>query len=46
MFFQDEVGKWWSTFFGSGGGGPWQEKPGVLPVRFDESGRIHPDSLE
>ena len=39
-FFQDESGDWWSTYFGSDDGAPWQERPGVLPVRFDASGRV------
>jgi xylan 1,4-beta-xylosidase len=42
VFFQDESGSWWSTFFG-GRESPWKEKPGVLPIRFDEAGRIRPD---
>ncbi|MGA2496333.1 MAG: family 43 glycosylhydrolase [Tepidisphaeraceae bacterium] len=39
-FFQDELGDWWSTYFGSDKGAPWQERPGVLPVRIDEKGRV------
>ena len=42
VFFQDELGAWWSTYFGNdGNGAPWREKPGVLPISFDELGRIH-----
>ena len=33
-------GAWWSTYFGSDKGAPWQERPGVLPIRFDAGGRI------
>jgi beta-xylosidase len=41
VFFQDETGSWWSTYFGSdSNGAPWREKPGVLPIRFDRFGRI------
>lgn len=40
VFFQDERGDWWSTYFGSDGSAPWQEKPGVIPVRFDRAGRL------
>lgn len=39
-FFQDERGDWWSTYFGSDDGAPWQEQPGVVPVRFDRAGRL------
>ena len=42
QFFQDEIGNWWSTYFGSDDKAPWQEKPGVLPVRLDGQGRVHP----
>jgi len=42
VFFQDEVGGWWSTYFGSSPSAPWQERPGVLPIHFDNSGRIRP----
>jgi beta-xylosidase len=42
VFFQDERGDWWSTYFGSDPTAPWQEKPGVLPVHFDRSGRLLP----
>ena len=44
VFFQDEVGSWWSTIFGSDDTAPWQEKPGVVPVRFDRAGRLLLDS--
>lgn len=40
VFFQDDNRQWWSTFFGSDGTGPWRERPGILPIRFDEQGRI------
>jgi len=43
VFFQDGKGQWWSTFFGSDGTAPWQERPGILPIRFDESGRLRPE---
>ncbi len=42
MFFQDDRGHWWSTFFGSDEGAPWSERPGVLPIHFDPAGRIKP----
>jgi beta-xylosidase len=40
MFFKDGQGRWWSTYFGSDRGAPWRERPGILPIRFDEAGRI------
>ncbi|MEQ1823805.1 MAG: family 43 glycosylhydrolase [Fimbriimonadaceae bacterium] len=40
MFFKDEIGEYWSTYFGSDSGAPWQEKPGILPVRFGTDGKI------
>jgi xylan 1,4-beta-xylosidase len=40
-FYRDEAGGWWSTFFGNDGV-PWKEKPGVLPIRFDEGGHVRP----
>jgi hypothetical protein len=40
MIFQDELGKWWATFFGSEELAPWQEKPGIVPIRFDRDGRL------
>lgn len=42
VFFQDELSKWWSTFFGADAAAPWQRKPGVVPIYFDEAGRIRP----
>lgn len=42
-FFQDERGGWWSTYFGSDGSAPWNEKPGVVPVRFGPDGRLEMD---
>jgi hypothetical protein len=44
MFFKDDHGHWWSTYFGSDPAAPWQERPGILPIRFDESGRVRVDS--
>jgi xylan 1,4-beta-xylosidase len=41
-FFKDERGQWWSTYFGSDGTAPWQERPGILPIQFDPRGRIAP----
>jgi len=40
QFFQDERGSWWTTYFGSDDKAPWRERPGVLPVRLDDLGRV------
>ncbi len=40
VFFQDEKGDWWSTLFGSDDSGPWQEKPGIVPITFDLQSHI------
>lgn len=40
MFFQDELGAWWSSYFGSDNLAPWQERPGVLPIGFGPGGRL------
>lgn len=44
MFFSDETGKLWSTIFGSDGDAPWQERPGILPMKFSRSGALELDS--
>lgn len=43
VFFQDRMGRGWSTFFGSDATAPWRERPGILPLRFDDQGRIRPE---
>ena len=40
VVFKDEHGQWWSTFFGSDPGAPWQERPGIVRVGFDQQGRL------
>ena len=42
VFYKDGRGQWWSTYFGSDNTAPWQERPGVLPIEFDDAGRVHP----
>lgn len=44
VFFTDAQSQWWSTYFGSDDTAPWREQPGILPVAFDENGRIQPQS--
>ncbi len=41
-FFQDKTGQWWSTFFGNDPRAPIHDRPGLLKVKFDQHGRIHP----
>jgi xylan 1,4-beta-xylosidase len=43
-FFRDDGGQWWSTYFGSDPGAPWQERPGIFPVEFGSDGRLRPKS--
>jgi beta-xylosidase len=40
--FKDQQGQWWSTYFGSDGSAPWQERPGLLPIEFDAAGHVRP----
>lgn len=42
VFYKDDQGQWWSTYFGSDAQAPWQERPGVLPIQFDAQGRVQP----
>jgi beta-xylosidase len=42
-FFADKNGRWWSTFFGNDLQAPFKELPGVVPMRFDERGRLRVD---
>jgi hypothetical protein len=44
MFFKDDQGRWWSTYFGSDDTAPWRERPGILPIHMDPAGRIQPAS--
>jgi beta-xylosidase len=40
VFFRDGKKQWWSTFFGSDPGAPWQEQPGILPVTINSNGIV------
>ncbi|MBN1489013.1 MAG: glycoside hydrolase, partial [Phycisphaerae bacterium] len=42
MFFQDQQGQWWSTFFGNSGNAPFRERPAILQITFDANGTIRP----
>ena len=42
MVFRDKQGQWWATFFGNDPQAPWRERPGILPIQLDASGRIVP----
>ena len=39
MLFHDK-GRWYSTFFGNDSEPPFREQPGLVPIRWDEKGRI------
>jgi len=40
MFFKDDRGNWWSSYFGGDGGAPWCERPGILPIERSADGRV------
>jgi hypothetical protein len=42
MFFQAQAGSWFSTFFGNDSHAPFKERPGIVPVVFDETGKVAP----
>ena len=44
MLFRDKQGQWWATYFGNDAQSPWRERPGVLPIQLDASGRVVPAS--
>jgi lysophospholipase L1-like esterase/pimeloyl-ACP methyl ester carboxylesterase len=39
-YFKDNLGQWWSTYFGSDDTAPWTERPGILPIQFGADGRV------
>jgi beta-xylosidase len=43
VFFQDEVGGWWSTIFGENEAAPVHQKPAIVPVKFTPEGKLAPD---
>ena len=40
MLFHDEKGSWYSTFFGNDAFTVFRERPGIVPIRWDEKGQI------
>lgn len=42
MFFKDQDGTWWATFFGNDALAPWRERPGILPIELGRDGRVQP----
>ena len=42
MFFRDEEGDWWATFFGNDAHAPFRERPAILEIELDQEGRIRP----
>ncbi|KMS56298.1 glycoside hydrolase [Novosphingobium barchaimii LL02] len=41
--FKDKEGRWWCTIFGNDDEAPFREKPGIVPARMDEKGRLVAD---
>jgi xylan 1,4-beta-xylosidase len=39
-FFKAKDGSWYSCFFGNDNQSPWREKPGIVRVEFDQSGKV------
>ncbi len=39
-FFKDKKGNWWATYFGNDDQSPWREKPGIVKIDFDATGKI------
>jgi hypothetical protein len=39
-FFQDHAGGWWTSFFGNDTQSPFREKPAIVKVDFDPTGRV------
>lgn len=42
VFFRDRDGSWWSTFFGNDALAPFRERPAILRIGVDHSGRVRP----
>ncbi len=42
MLFKDCAGRWMSTFFGHDAKAIFRERPGILPIEFDATGRFRP----
>ena len=42
MFFKDKQGKWWATYFGNDPLVAFRERPAILPVELDATGKIKP----
>jgi hypothetical protein len=42
MVFKDAQGNWWSTYFGNDEMALFREKPAILPIRLDKTGRVSP----
>lgn len=39
-FFKGKDAHWYTTFFGDDESAPWREKPGIVRVEFDKSGKV------
>jgi len=42
MFFKDQAGAWWSTFFGNDDTAPFKERPALLRIGMNAQGLIYP----
>jgi beta-xylosidase len=42
MFFQAQDGSWYSTVFGNDSHAPFKERPGIVPIAFDATGKVAP----
>jgi len=40
--FRDKDGHWWCAFFGNDTQSPWREKPGIVPITFNQDGSVRP----
>ncbi|MEI7900761.1 MAG: family 43 glycosylhydrolase, partial [bacterium] len=42
MFFKDQTGDWWSTFFGNDDTAPFRERPALLRIGMNAQGLVYP----
>jgi len=40
-FFMSKNGDWFTCFFGDDSQAPWREKPGIIKIEFDKTGKIN-----
>ena len=39
-FFKDKEGRWWTSYFGNDSQSPFLEKPAIVRIDFDDSGKV------